>query len=505
MAAQLGRFQVLEADGWKGLTTENHIGAIYRSAPQLATNTIIQLLANYRGKTLETWLNQFPVKYFDTDDEYYWEVIGSSRRNIPLVEARRLDGSVVEAGQANVGVRVEPFFLVFPEDWFHDGEVLAGEQNEAYPLVIKGEPVLEGTNAVYKVELMGNITNGMPVEELLSGKRFSWEYAPVESRGSRRVGGVRYTTPVALRNEFSHIRIHDKIYGDMYNKKLLFGLPGIGDGGERVNHTMWMHHADWVIEQTFAEYKANAIMYGRSNRNDNGQYMNFGKSGNVIKMGAGLREQMEYGNTYYYNPTDFELRILEDALFELSTAKLGFQERRFVLRTGERGAALFSKAVLSTVSGWAAFQYAGSTANNPPVIQRVQSELHSNALSAGFQFVEFRAPNGIVMTVEVDPMYDDPVRNKIYSDLGGPAMSYRMDILEIGTMDQPNIQLTKVRGNEEVRGWEWGLRNPYTGEWGNPYMSHDEDSADFHKMAILGVMVLDPTRIVSLIPQDLLV
>lgn len=40
----------------------------------------------------------------------------------------------------------------------------------------------------YKVELMGGITTGIPVEELLAGKRFSVEYAPVEREFSRKAG-----------------------------------------------------------------------------------------------------------------------------------------------------------------------------------------------------------------------------------------------------------------------------------------------------------------------------
>ena len=35
---------------------------------------------------------------------------------------------------------------------------------------------------------MGGITSGMPAEELLPGKRFSVEYAPVERELSRKVG-----------------------------------------------------------------------------------------------------------------------------------------------------------------------------------------------------------------------------------------------------------------------------------------------------------------------------
>ena len=42
-----------------------------------------------------------------------------------------------------------------------------------------------------------------------------------------------------------------------------------------------------------------------------------------------------------------------------------------------------------------------------------------------------------------------------------------------------------------------------TGQKGNPYMSFDEDSAIIHRMATLGICVLDPTRTMSLIPAIL--
>ena len=83
--------------------------------------------------------------------------------------------------------------------------------------------------------------------------------------------------------------------------------------------------------------------------------------------------------------------------------------------------------------------------------------MHDNALSAGFQFTEYKAPNNVTISVDVDPLYDDPVRNKILHPNGGPAMSYRFDILYIGTMDQPNIQLCKIKGQEEYRVYMWGI------------------------------------------------
>ena len=494
--AQLNLYQSQTFTHWKGLSKNNHLGAIFAKEPQKATTLMVELLAAHRGKNLESYLSQFPVKTFDTQEHYTWEVIGSSRRNIPILEGRDESGTVQTSG--NIGVGGLPFYLVFPEDWFADGNVIVGELNELYPIRILGDAKVEGTNYVYKCELMGGITTGIPASETSTGKRFSVEYSPVEEELSRGVGDVRFSAPISMRNEFSTIRIKHKVPGSMLDKKLATGIPVMTYDGKKMIFNAWMHYVDYQVEETFSDEKNNIIMYGRSNRNRNGEYMNFGKSGNVIKQGAGLREQMEVSNVLYYNT--FNIKLIEDALYELSASKLGFSDRKFILKTGERGAAQFHRAVLNAVSGWAALPMSNDAVG---MISKTSSNLHTNALSAGYQFVEFKAPNGVIVKVEVDPMYDDPVRNKIAHPNGGVAESYRYDLLYIGSTDQPNIQLAKVKNLDEVRGYMWGLRNPFTGTMNNPNMAYDEDSATIHKMSVLGVFILDPTRTMSIIPSIL--
>lgn len=500
--AKLGKFQMQGFSHWKGLTLENHLGAIFQTAPQKASNLMVKLLAYYRGKTLETFLSKFPTKEFEDDTEYYWDIIGSTQRNIPLIEARDEDGIVITAASANVGAGTAPFYLVFGEDWFADGEFIVGNLNELYQFRILGNARMEGSNAVYKVELAGGNSTGCPSERLLAGERFSVEAAYVEKELSRKVGDVRFASPVSMRNEWSVVRIQHKVAGSMLNKKLAVGIPMVS---ETTDHKIvskvadkWMHNVEWEVEQQFQDYKNKALAFGRSNRNGNNEYTNVGKSGGVIKTGAGIFEQSEVANTMFYNK--FSLGLLEDALYELSAAKLDFGDRYFVINTGERGAIQFHKAVLTTVSGWTQFVLDNSSLK---VVEKTQSNLHSNALSAGYQFVEYKAPNGVRIKVNVDPFYDDPVRNKILHPDGGVAMSYRYDIWYIGTMDQPNIFKCKIKDENELRSYQWGLRNPFTGQMGNPYMSFDEDSAIIHRMATLGACVLDPTRTMSIIPSIL--
>lgn len=153
MAKKLGKFEMLQFEGWKGLSKENHIASIFQRAPQMASDLMVQLLALYRGKSLESELSKYPTRWFDDDSEYIWHVVGSSRRNIPLVEARDEDGVVIDSTHANVGIGTAPFYLVFSEDWFADGETLYGNLNEVYPMRVLGDPRSEGSNTIVKVEL----------------------------------------------------------------------------------------------------------------------------------------------------------------------------------------------------------------------------------------------------------------------------------------------------------------------------------------------------------------
>lgn len=503
MAGTLKKFQKKGFINWKGMTKENHLGGIFQKYPQKASNLMVQLLAYYRGKSLDTFLSQFPTKEFETSDEYTWDVAGSSRRNVALVEARDEFGNIVGPSSANVGANTAPFQLVFAEDWFADQEVIVGNLNEAYQFRVLGEGRAEGTNTVYDVELMGGNIDGVPAERLLAGERFSVETAYVEQELSRKAGDVRFSSPIEMRNEFSTVRIYHKVTGKMLNKKLAIGIPVMkeNEAGKLTKsvETMWMHYVEWQVEEQFSDYKNNAIAFGRSNRNPNGEYKNIGKSGGVIKTGDGLFAQMESGNTHYYGV--FSLKLIEDALYELSAGKLGLNDRVFVMKTGERGAIQFHKAIMKEASGWTMWSYNGDQLG---VINKVNSPLHAQALGAGFQFVEYRSANNVTLRIEVENFYDDPVRNKIQHPLGGPAMSYRYDIMSLGTAEEPNIFKCTVKDSPEIRGYRSGFRNPFTGETNIQHMSYDEDSAEIHRMATLGVCVLDPTRTMSLIPNILM-
>ena len=75
----------------------------------------------------------------------------------------------------------------------------------------------------------------MPVEQLLPGKRFSKEYAPVEREFSRKVDDITFASPTAMRNEFTTIRMQHKVSGAMINDKLCIWYSFLEDENGKIS------------------------------------------------------------------------------------------------------------------------------------------------------------------------------------------------------------------------------------------------------------------------------
>lgn len=508
MPGRISNNQMVGVTAWRGtVTKENHLYGLFRTNPQMASDVMTVLMSSMHLPTLDTYLSrEVPVREYEDDSELFWDIITSSRRNIPLVEARRCDGTVVTANdQTNVGVGFEPFYLVFPTDWFAIGEVLWGNFNETYPVIVKEAGRAEGTNTVYFVEPFGaNGADGIPPERLLAGERFSWAYAPIEDNFSRKVGDVRFSSPISMRGDWMRVRLQHKIGGKEIGKRLAAHIPVSREVNGKMEHTVvdrWMLNVTWKIEETWSEYKNNALDRGVSTRMENGEYSNFGLSGLANRQGSGFREQQAKGNQQYY--TKFKIGLIEDALYGISAGKLDFSKRKFVVRTGERGAILFSREAKKEMSGWMPLY--GGTSNVPYITKGPNTDFAKNGVTvADLQVTRWLSANGLEVTIMVDSSKDDMQTNKIMHPLGGTAESYRFDIFYAADEEQPNVQKCVVKGQPEYRGYQWGpFFNPFTGEANNSYASYDEDSAVVHYKATLGLVVYDPTRCISLIPAIL--
>ena len=125
MAGRLQRFQTLQFQGWaKDIDKQNNLGRYLQLAPQQASPVLIELLATNYGKDMDVFLSQFKVKEFETDQDYTWDVVGSTERNIPLKYAIDEAGNIIMAPNTGlIGKGKSIFTLVFDEAWFFDGEL----------------------------------------------------------------------------------------------------------------------------------------------------------------------------------------------------------------------------------------------------------------------------------------------------------------------------------------------------------------------------------------------
>lgn len=472
---------------WSGLTTENHLAAIYGLDVQEASDLVTMLHQINSGMDLDTFLSQFGVKYFDSDEDFRWLLQGNSRKNVPLVRAE-IDGTAVTAA-SQAGLGGGEFTLVFNEDFFSDVDLIVGEKNERYSIQILDVPSQVGTEVHYRCKLFTkDNTLFIPFAEIVNGKRFSRDWSPVERTLSVKGSHVNYTSPFSMINTFTSIRMQDVRPGNMIAKPVAFSWQVQGEGGTETK-TTWMQYADWEFEQQFKEMKSRLLMFAVSNRNDDGSYTAKGKSGYEIKQGAGIRQQMESSNVAYYNT--FDIKWATTILLDLSVNRLTRDEREFIFRTGEWGMYQFSESLEDYSALYTPLQ----------VTERVYSG-KGNTLGYKGQFLEFMGPQGVKITLSHEPMNDNPTRNKIYHPDGGLAESYRYDVLDVGTSNgASNIQKTMAKNQPEIMAYIPGLRNPYTPDGKMTMAAHSVDGYEFHRMTTCGSMVTDPTRCVAMIPN----
>lgn len=506
---KIQKFQVSSPKFFSGIDKANiyHTTGMFKKNEQLI-GKLTYMLAAQQGPIPGHWLDSCPTIEVDRDDAYTWDIAGNTRRNIPLVEARDETGALVDEGKLTtmIGKNTSPFQLVFGEEWFFDGEVLHGHLEELYEMRILGPAKREGVNFVYDVELMGGNMLGIPGERLQKGELFSAEYNPVEAEFSRGVGGLRGSTTMTLRNEFSHLRLKHKAGGSFSqnNNAYVYKVPVQTQNG-LIECTGWEQEVSLKLNYEFYRQKGSARLKARSNQNKNGEFTNIGKSGMSIRMGAGFNEQAEYGKVIYYNK--FDLSQLEDILLTLCTqACIKKENRIFHMQTGAWGNRQFSQAAAQMLNRW---QWSNSV--NEPARMEKNSEQKRGITAGNYNINRWIFSNDIELYVTVDPSYDDPYSHKMVHPDGGSLWSYVYRIFYAGTKNEPNIYNVKVRGGEDVRAFVKGIRDPFAKALGKSESAinysgtaaTDEDASEVHMFSTFGVAVVDPTRVISLYPVGL--
>lgn len=485
-------FQLYESEDINGLVTENNLGYRFGLEPQQASKVAIMIAAANKGATVNSYLNRFPVKKFDTQDDFTWNIQSNGKKNVPLVKAESVIGTAVTASDT-LGASYAEFYLTFSEAAFSDVNQIVGERNEKYPIRIIDEPVNIGGQWRYRCKLnTGSPDLFIPYEEVTPGKRFSKDFSPVESTLSKKGGKVNYTFPYEMMNGFTQLRMEDTIPGNMKNRPVKFSWI---DPTSKKIMTTWMDYRTYELEMQYQDEIAKMTMYSTSNKTDEGTYTQKGKSGNELRMGAGIKQQMEASN--YYNYNSFDIKKFTEMLLDLSVGKIVQGQREVTVATGEWGMYQFSEALEDYSS-----LYTPARDNS-----RIYNA-GGNTMGYKGQFLEYIGPNGIKVNIIHDALKDDIERNKIfYPGKQGRAESYVYDILNMGTSDgTANVQKVQLSDGGDYRGFVPGLRNPFSSTGAKSesnIMATPVDGWTEHRMYIGGAIVYDPTRTATYKPNIL--
>ena len=476
---RISPFQLYESEDITGLVTKSHLGYRFGIEPQQASKVATMIHQANLGATVNAYLNQFPVVTFQTDDDFTWDITTNGKKNIPLARAEVTLGTALTAAD-KAGHNYSEFFLYFWEAYFTDVNLIVGERNEVYPIQVLEDPVNVGGLWRYRARLLtGNPNLFIPFEELAAGKRFSKDFSPVEKELSVKGGGVHYTFPYKMMNAFTMIRMQDTIPGNMIERPVKFSWI---DPATKKLMTTWMDYRSYELEMQYQDEINHMLVYATSNKTDEGKYVQRGKSGRVIQMGAGIKQQMEAANYNTYNI--FDIKKFTEMLLDMTVGKVVMGQREVTVLTGEWGMYQFHEALESY-----------STLYTPA---RDNFRIYNKGNTMGFrgQFLEYIGPNGIKVNIVHDALKDDFARNKIYyPGKQGLAESYVYDILNMGTSDgRPNVQKVQLAKFGDIRGYEPGLRDPFTIGQVNRIMANPKDAWTEHRAYTGGAIVYDPTR-----------
>src|SRR6056297_1237273 len=132
-------FQMTQPNDISGLTKKENLAYQFAIAPQKATKVPIKIREANVGTDMNSYLSRVATKYFDTQDDFTWDIETGGDKNIPLVKAEiNIGTTITESNQA--GINESEFYMYFKQDWFFDTNIIVGEALEDYPIRILDDP-----------------------------------------------------------------------------------------------------------------------------------------------------------------------------------------------------------------------------------------------------------------------------------------------------------------------------------------------------------------------------
>jgi hypothetical protein len=498
---RISKLQTLDPKYWNDLVKEDHLGAIGATRPELISKVVEKVYSStYGGDDFVSFINKFPKRYIDEDVPFQWMLQGPDERNFSLIKATTDAAGITEVSSTTkAGVGYGRFYMWFAEKAFSVTSVIVGENPDDYAVRVVSDPQEYGDGDGmwrHEVELLtGDSTLFVPYTDLNGGTAWSEEYGIVEQELSKRGNGIRGSSNFQMENVLSMIRKNYEVPGSMLSKGRNKPMAFLFQDSQGNTHRRWIDMLGWQFMIQFRRDIARLLLYGKSNRKDDGSFANKGESKNTIRAGYGLYEQLEGANEGYFNT--FNIDALTEFALDISVGKVAGDDRTFLLSTGEYGAYEFHKGVEAKAGTISYIQDSS----------RISAKDGKLSLNGG-QFIEYKTVNGLTFKVMIDPTKDNQIRNKKRDKKGRLLSSLVYDLLDFGTTNgNSNIHRVCLKGDEEFYGYRPGLRDPFSAYNNRTpqdrIMASGVDGYEVYGAFVGGMQVNNPLKTFKYSPSEL--
>lgn len=487
--------QITDPKQYGGLVDTDHLGWNGATEPVYVRNQFIDKVyeLNYGADNLVSFVNKLPKFYIDREGEYRWMLQGATEFNYALVRATIDAAGTTEVTDTHkAGLLGQIFYMWFNEEVpFRASSTLTSNHPDDYSLRAASDGVTVGALRRFEVQITtSDETKFVPASELVSGSRWVDNYGLVENKLSVAGTGMSFATNFELKNTTSVIRKDYDVPGNMLENHPLKFKFQMDDGK---TFEKWIPYQDWNFHTQFRRDKARLILNGKNTVLSNGNSLLKGVTGNTIKAGYGMYEQMNFGNILPY--TKFSVDNLADFVLQMSIGKIPEDKRSVVISTGEYGAGLVHRGLMDKAAGYPWLQSSHNLKMNGGKITLDEGQM------VGYKFL-----NGVEFKIIIDPMKDDHIHNPLMHKDGGTVASRTFDIFDFGTTNgKANIQQVAVTGNEEFYGYINGMRdafNPYNNLGRPRQMASSKDGYSVYKQYIGGVAIFNPLKTARYLPVE---
>jgi hypothetical protein len=393
--------------------------------------------------------------------EYKYDVNYHFRKTRPIAQS--------PASTADLGRGGQPFVLTFPDKWFINQYILVSESQ--VQVRIMGEPVPNGSNWDYTVQIASPDTPVMPSEDVQAGKKFGQMFAPVGVDFSRG-NASNWQAPAKVRHRLTTIRKSYQFSGNAKDYVASFDLPVKGGKTSK----FWMDYEEW---QHFLKWKEESelyLWYGKRSYDSEGVVQMKDENGQPVVIGPGLLDQIINKDTYSRLTATKLRELIGDVFFGMTDA----QNVNVTLYTGTGGAREFDRAMKEELGSTNFTIY-----SNGKFLQGSGRELTLTGYFKRYEHID-----GHTINVVKTPIFDHSAlaqASRSHPESNLPIESYRMVFVDQSRYDgEPNLQMVNKKGREMLK---WGVAGSVIprGMGNTPLRASDIDGASVHFLKTCGV------------------